>query len=215
VTATRPEFRRTDRTDAPNYLSAYTARKEREALAPPDTTDPGAPSDTPLYLRRFRDRQEGTSASRPALLEVDGERFTSQYAQGTRSHEIIPPPERREVDGYVSEIRIIRHGITQGYSTDAGLTPMGGWQAHQRGHALAKTLRAWPAMRIVCADTARARQTARPPTRSIAGCSTASTSSAASARSSGRTRSPSSATSRCGPRRARATSPRRSGSTRR
>ena len=63
-------------------------------------------------------------------------------------------------DAYVAEIRIIRHGITQGYSTDAGLTPMGGWQAHQRGHALAKTLREWPKMRIVCADTNRARQTA-------------------------------------------------------
>ena len=59
-----------------------------------------------------------------------------------------------------TEIRIIRHGITQGYSTDAGLTPMGGWQAHQRGHALARTLREWPKVRIVCADTNRARQTA-------------------------------------------------------
>lgn len=158
---TRPEFRRTDRTDAPNYLSKYTARKDREAEAPSRTAEPGEATDTPLYLRRFRDRQDSTTtAARPALLEVDGERFTSQYAQGTRSHEIVPPPERREVDGYVSEIRIIRHGITQGYSTDAGLTPMGGWQAHQRGHSLAKTLRAWPQMRIVCADTARARQTA-------------------------------------------------------
>ncbi len=143
MTATRPEFRRTDRTDAPLYLSRYTARRDREAGdgAAPEPDD----STTPLYLRRFRDRQEGSPApQRPALLEVDGERFTSQYAQATRSHEIIPPPQRREVDGYISEIRIIRHGITQGYSTDAGLTPMGGWQAHQRGHALAKTLRAWP-----------------------------------------------------------------------
>ena len=92
-------------------------------------------------------------------LEFEGERFSPEYAGVTRSHEIIPEA-RREADGYVTEIRIIRHGITQGYSTDAGLTPMGAWQAHQRGQALARTLREWPKMRIVCADTNRARQTA-------------------------------------------------------
>jgi len=154
-------FRRTDRTDAPLYLSRYTARRDRPSPGRPPV-DPGEQDDsTPLYLRRFRSRQhDGTSPARSALLEVDGERFARQYAEATRSHEIIPEPAQRETDDYVAEIRIIRHGITQGYSTDAGLTPMGGWQAHQRGHALSKTLRAWPRMRIVCADTNRARQTA-------------------------------------------------------
>lgn len=145
-------FRRTDRTDAPLYLARYTER-QRQRAAEETPVDDG----TPLYLRRFRER-EGSAAT--VLLEQQGERFTRQYAEVTRSHEIVPPPEVRERDTYETEIRIIRHGITQGYSTDAGLTPMGGWQAHQRGHALAKTLRAWPKMRIVCADTNRARQTA-------------------------------------------------------
>jgi broad specificity phosphatase PhoE len=158
-----PVFRRTDRTDAPLYLSRYTSRR-RDAQAPDASGSGSGEADadgTPLYLRRFRERQGDAGAgARSALLEVDGERFSPQYAEVTRSHEIIAPPERREADDYVSEIRIIRHGITQGYSTDAGLTPMGGWQAHQRGHALAKTLRAWPRMRIVCADTNRARQSA-------------------------------------------------------
>jgi broad specificity phosphatase PhoE len=152
----RPEFRRTDRTDAPLYLARYTERQKSRVLPTVDDDE-----STPLYLRRFRDRQEDRpSPSRSVILEEGGDRFTKQYAETTRSHEIIPPPERRDLDGYVTEIRIIRHGITQGYSTDAGLTPMGGWQAHQRGHALAKTLREWPNMRIVCADTNRARQTA-------------------------------------------------------
>lgn len=151
-----PTFRRTDRTDAPLYLSRYTARTHRANPGRPDPTDDEA---TPLYLRRFRERQED-EPRRTALLEVDGERFSREYAEATRSHEIIPEPAQRETDDYVAEIRIIRHGITQGYSTDAGLTPMGSWQAHQRGHALAKTLRAWPKMRIICADTNRARQTA-------------------------------------------------------
>jgi len=74
VTASRPEFRRTDRTDAPLYLSRYTARRDRET-----GRDPAGEADdaaTPLYLRRFRDRQDGSpSPARPALLEVDGERF--------------------------------------------------------------------------------------------------------------------------------------------
>lgn len=152
--AEAPIFRRTDRTDAPLYLSRYTSR--REAGQPAESDDD--PS-VPLYLRRFRSKDRPVNP-RSVPLEIDGERFTPEYADNTRSHEIIPGPERRESDGYVTEIRIIRHGITQGYSTDAGLTPMGAWQAHQRGHALSKTLRHWEKTRIICADTNRARQTA-------------------------------------------------------
>ena len=91
---------------------------------------------------------------------VDGESFTRDYAASTREKEIVAPPERKAAEEFVAEIRIIRHGITQGYSTDAGLTPMGGWQAHQRGHSLSKSLKEGQKVRIVCADTNRARQTA-------------------------------------------------------
>ena len=155
----RPDFRRTDRTDAPLYLSRYTARRERED-AP--TGDTGAiDAATPLYLRRFRDRQEtDPSPAHTATLEIDGDRFTSQYAQAMREKEIVAPPSRKAADEFAAEIRIVRHGITQGYSTDAGLTPMGGWQAHQRGHSLSKSLKPDQRVRIVCADTNRARQTA-------------------------------------------------------
>jgi len=149
-------FRRTDRTDAPLYLARYTDRRARTA---PDESA-GDDLSVPLYLRRFRERQDGTPArARSVPLEYDGERFAPEYAAVTRSHEIIPE-QRTERDTYTTEIRIVRHGITQGYSTDAGLTPMGAWQAHQRGQALSRTLREWPRMRIVCAPTNRARQTA-------------------------------------------------------
>ncbi len=148
-------FRRTDRTDAPHYLAAYAARR---AAARPVEADDGTDADLPLYLRRFRARTGAANSA--TLLEVDGERFTREYAGGTRSREIAPPPERREVDKFTTEIRIIRHGITQGYSTDAGLTPMGGWQAHERGRTISRSLRHWPDVRLVCADTNRARQTA-------------------------------------------------------
>jgi broad specificity phosphatase PhoE len=155
-------FRRTDRTDAPHYLARYSERRSTTVTRGSGTPPPPGADDanTPLYLRRFRDRQDSApTPTRSVPLEFGGERFSPEYAAVTRSHEIIPE-ERRDADTYVTEIRIIRHGITQGYSTDAGLTPMGAWQAHQRGQALARTLREWPNMRIVCADTNRARQTA-------------------------------------------------------
>ena len=149
-------FRRTDRTDAPLYLARYTERRERSAPLDEEAED----ETVPLYLRRFRDRRDDAPARvRSVPLEYEGERFAPEYAGVTRSHEIIP--EQRSLrDTYTTEIRIVRHGITQGYSTDAGLTPMGAWQAHQRGQARARTLREWPQMRIVCAPTNRARQTA-------------------------------------------------------
>jgi broad specificity phosphatase PhoE len=145
-------FRRTDRTDAPHYLAAYAARRAKA-----DTAAPDGDQDLPLYLRWFRARQRSEHSP---VLEVEGERFTREYAGGTRSREIAPPPERRDVDRFTTEIRIIRHGITQGYSTDAGLTPMGGWQAHERGRTISRSLRHWDNVRLVCADTNRARQTA-------------------------------------------------------
>jgi broad specificity phosphatase PhoE len=152
-------FRRTDRTDAPYYLARYTERKGLEQAA--QSTSPAEPdADLPLYLRRFRERAVGNNGSGSALLEVDGERFTREYAAASREKEIVAPPERRAAEEFATEIRIIRHGITQGYSTDAGLTPMGGWQAHQRGHSLSKGIRPGQKVRIVCADTSRARQTA-------------------------------------------------------
>ena len=157
-----PAFRRTDRTDAPYYLARYTERAELKRSSPAASpTD--ADEDLPLYLRRFRERArdgQGEAAASAALLEVDGERFTREFAGASRDKEIVPPPERKAQEDFATEIRIIRHGITQGYQTDSGLTPMGGWQSHQRGHSLSKSVRPGQKVRIVCADTSRARQTA-------------------------------------------------------
>lgn len=151
------DFRRTDRTDAPLYLARYA---ERRAATEQSTVDGTVDESVPLYLRRFRERALVESAPARPVVEVAGERFTPDFAQSSREKEVVAPPERRAQERFVAEIRIIRHGITQGYSTDAGLTPMGGWQAHQRGHSLSKSLLPGQRVRIVCADTARARQTA-------------------------------------------------------
>lgn len=157
-----PAFRRTDRTDAPYYLARYAERRElKQAAQSASTAEADADADLPLYLRRFRERgAQNERGQGAAVLEVDGERFTSEFAGASRDKEIVAPPERKPQEDFATEIRIVRHGITQGYSTDAGLTPMGGWQSHQRGHSLSKSVRPGQKVRIVCADTSRARQTA-------------------------------------------------------
>ena len=97
-------FRRTDRTDAPHYLARYSERRARTAPGRPDEDDPTVP----LYLRRFRDRQDDApTRSRSVPLEYGGERFSPEYAAITRSHEIVPE-ERALRDTYTTEIRIIR-----------------------------------------------------------------------------------------------------------
>jgi broad specificity phosphatase PhoE len=147
--------RKIDRYEAPSYLAKYRARQEAKS-APPADSD-GQDESTPLYLRRFRDR---AASPEVPVISVDGESFTRDFAEASREKEIVAPPSRKAAEDFVAEIRIIRHGITQGYSTDAGLTPMGGWQAHQRGNSLSKSLKEGQKVRIVCADTNRARQTA-------------------------------------------------------
>jgi len=104
-----PAFRRTDRTDAPYYLARYTERaglKQSATASSPAKAD----EDLPLYLRRFRER--GASPASAALLEVDGERFTREFAGTSREKEIVAPPERKAQEDFATEIRIIRHGIT-------------------------------------------------------------------------------------------------------
>ena len=180
--AERPDARRTDRYEAPAYLARYQAR--RDAGPPTDDAAQAAASGDPLYLRRFRERAGqraqaggggGNGAAQayaappepgldgpaaPDLVTYEGQSFTPELAEVTRGKEIAAPLERRAHERIVADISIIRHGITQGYSADAGLTPMGAWQAHRRGHELARRINDGEQVRIVCADTSRARQTA-------------------------------------------------------
>ena len=96
----------------------------------------------------------------PDLVSYGGQTFTPALAEVTRGKEIAAPLERRASEQIVAEVSIIRHGVTQGYSADAGLTGMGAWQAHRRGHELARRVNPGERVRIVCAQTSRARQTA-------------------------------------------------------
>lgn len=156
--AGRPELPRTERPDAPAYLAKYLQRRAREA--PPDVADEAGDDGVPLYLRRFRARRAGGNGldAPPPLWEGASPTGSRKWAEVARSKEIVAPPDARAE--LTATIHIIRHGETQGYSTDSGLTPMGGWQSHRRGFDLSKGVKEGERVRIVCADTNRARQTA-------------------------------------------------------
>jgi broad specificity phosphatase PhoE len=157
TTADRPGVRHTDRYEAPAYLARY---QQRRSGAGTGAAAPEADDDTPLYLRRFRERTGAAEPeTSPELVSYEGQMFTPELAEVTRGKEIAAPLERRASEQITAEVSLIRHGITQGYSADAGLTPMGAWQAHRRGHELARRVNNGERVRIVTADTGRARQT--------------------------------------------------------
>ncbi len=142
---------RTERPDPPAYLTRHLAR-QREAT--PDVPD--VPDDVPLYLRQFRDR-----ANRADPVMYDGSVIgtSREWAEVTRTKEIVP--ERGDQIARVDcDVYFVRHGETQGYSSESGLTPLGSWQAHRRGQELARRVSDGMSVELLCAPTNRARQTA-------------------------------------------------------
>jgi len=142
---------RTERYEAPLYLARYLERQARQGNG--DDGEGGGEDDgVPLYLRRFRERRSTAAPTAPE------QPFNARAAEVARSKEIVAPLEAQMP--LRASVRLVRHGETQGYSTDSGLTPMGGWQSHRRGFDLSKGVKDGDLVRLVCADTARARQTA-------------------------------------------------------
>ena len=158
--AAPPAAPRTERPDAPAYLTRHLARR----AAAPSPTAPDAPGDpapdddpaTPLYLRRFRAR-----GHRSDEVTHDGNVIGASraWAEVTRTKEIVP--ERRDQLATVDcDVYLVRHGETQGYSSESGLTPLGSWQAHRRGQEIARRVTDGMRVELLCAPTNRARQTA-------------------------------------------------------
>jgi len=79
-------------------------------------------------------------------------------SEDNRTKEISAPPQARLK--LAADVYLIRHGETQGYSTEAGLTPAGTWQAHTYGHNVSKRVFNGETIVIRHADTNRAGQTA-------------------------------------------------------
>ncbi len=152
----RPPLPRTERDEAPLYLARYL---ERQARADDDDAN-GHDDGTPLYLRRFRERRaaETITDALPPLWERAGRGVQQALSEDNRNKEISAPPDARP--RVANEVYLVRHGETQGYSTEAGLTPLGAWQAHTYGHTLAKRVRSGERIVIASARTNRAGQTA-------------------------------------------------------
>ena len=142
---------RTERPDAPAYLTRHLARRTGPAVTPEDKTDEG----TPLYLRRFRERDH---RSDPVMYDGNVIGSSRAWAEVTRTKEIVP--ERRDQVATIDcDVYLVRHGETQGYSSESGLTPLGSWQAHRRGQELARRVTDGMTVEMLCAPTNRARQT--------------------------------------------------------
>ena len=158
-----PALPRTERSDAPMYLARYLERRARSA--PASANGDGADTKTqdeeqlPLYLRRFRERRADGAIDAPPPLWRDRDLpFQQSLSEDNRNKEISAPPEARP--RIANEIYLVRHGETQGYSTESGLTPLGTWQAHTYGHTLAKRVKGGERIVIATAPTNRAGQTA-------------------------------------------------------
>ncbi|HEX9033219.1 MAG TPA: histidine phosphatase family protein [Streptosporangiaceae bacterium] len=155
-----PGLPRTDRPDAPAYLTSYQSRvaAQQRAGAPAENGDPAVP----LYLRSFRARRAASNGSEPAtdvVWEGTDLGVTPAWAEITKTKEIVP--ERREQAAQVvTDVYFVRHGETQGYSSESGLTPLGSWQSHRRGQEIARRVMTGHKVILACAPTNRARQTA-------------------------------------------------------
>ncbi len=156
---------RTERPDAPLYLASYLRRRARAAAPEAGrrrTAEAEADAATPLYLRRFRERRadpDAPDAPPPVWngepLEVDQGLGRGHPDQGDRPRDRAPAPS-----GWPPRSTSSATARPRGTRPRAGLTPLGGWQAHRRGFDLSKGIRDGEQVRIVCADTNRARQTA-------------------------------------------------------
>ncbi len=155
------DSRQNDRFDAPLYLATYLER-EAERTAGDETAEPDKADDTPLYLKQFRHRSdegnESTATDVPLWQRAD---LPAQQAltEDNRNKEISPPegaPRALRNDVY-----LIRHGETQGYSTDSGLTPQGAWQAFSWGQTMARRIKSGETVVFRHAATNRATETAQ------------------------------------------------------
>ena len=143
------------RDDAPVYLAKYEKRRLENLVG-----DVEIASGEPPFVARARER-----ATQRALEEM---RSDSGPAGRTIAfaNETVAPRELQYPDSFRHrvatsiDVRLIRHGQTQGYITDGALTPLGRWQAHRKGADLAKGLKEGMTVKLPHAPTARAKETA-------------------------------------------------------
>ncbi len=143
-----------ERVDPPLYLARYLEAERANGEATPPADD-----GTPLYLRRFRDAGSGAPVTAPVEFKDRSLPMQQALTEDNRNKEISAPADAANTK-VVNDVYLIRHGETQGYSTDSGLTPQGAWQAHTYGHTMAKRVKSGETVVLRHAHTNRARETA-------------------------------------------------------
>ena len=144
------------RTEAPAYLVKYLERKKQQKSKTKETKEKSEHK----WLTRARKK-----ATERALNETSSDQSppnrSEAYARVTVSpREIIMPETYKERLSGTVDVRLIRHGETQSYGTNSGLTELGKWQAHRKGQNLARGIKDDSKVVIIFADTARAKETA-------------------------------------------------------
>jgi len=142
------------RTEAPAYLARYLNRKKGQSV-----NKSNEKGDEPSWLNRARDKAEARAKIETESKEAPPTR-NEGFARVTVSpRELIFPDSYRERMSGTIDVRLIRHGQTQGYGTNAGLTQLGKWQSHRKGQSLARGLKDDSIVILINADTARAKET--------------------------------------------------------
>lgn len=150
------------RIEEPGYVARYRAEQARRA------GEPDGDESLPLYLRHYRARStpRGVPGERTSnitdtdvpLWQRAGLEVQRALTEDSRNKEISAPWSAEPK--LANDVFLIRHGETQGYSTDSGLTPQGVWQAHTYGLTMAKRFKTGEHVVFRHADTNRARETA-------------------------------------------------------
>ena len=144
------------RTEAPAYLAKYLDRKKQQKSKPKETKE----KNEQKWLFRARKKSRERALSETTSDQSPPQR-SKAYARVTVSpREIIMPEAFKERMSGTVDVRLIRHGETQSYGTNAGLTELGKWQAHRKGQNLARGIKDNSKVVIINADTARAKETA-------------------------------------------------------
>jgi len=112
-----------------------------------------------LYLRRF----QGSEARRPLGRPDRGGGERSPECRGTSRDRDRPAGRRAGAGGFRHRDPDHRDGSHRVSQTDSGTDPMGGWQSHQRGHSLSKSVQG-PARRSGSYAPTQP-EPGRPPTR--------------------------------------------------
>ena len=142
------------RTEAPAYLLRYLYRKKNKKRKPENSED------SHPWILRARKKAKDRANLEMSLPEAPPVR-SEGYAKVTVSpREIIFPDSMRTKMVSSVDIRLIRHGETQGYGTDSGLTQLGKWQSHRKGQNLARGVKDDSSIILIHANTARAKETA-------------------------------------------------------